>query len=57
MEPALLFLFLNRHLFEVLGFENLTAVQALDVVHTVAPGDYLGSVVLTSGLHKARLCI
>jgi hypothetical protein len=33
----------------------LAAIQALDVIHAVAPGNDLGAVMFTSCLHKARL--
>jgi hypothetical protein len=55
--PALLVLFFNCDGFEVFGFEDLAAIQALQVFHPIAPGDDLGTVVLASVLHKARLRI
>jgi hypothetical protein len=54
---SLFFLFLSRYGFEVLSFENLTAIQALQVFHPVAPGDDLCTAVFTNLLHKARLRI
>jgi hypothetical protein len=50
--PLLFVFFLDGYLLQVLGFEDLTAVQALDVVHAVTPGDYHGPVMLTSELHS-----
>jgi hypothetical protein len=55
LRPVLLFLILDSDLFEIIGFEDLAAIQALHVVYAVAPGNNLSAVVLTSGLHKARL--
>jgi hypothetical protein len=52
---GLLFFVLHGDLFEVIGLEDLAAVQALYVIHPVAPGYDLSAVVFTSGLHKARL--
>src|ERR1017187_1102716 len=50
----LLFFFLDLHGFDVLGFEDLTAVQTFQVVHPVSSGDDLGACVL-AGLHMQRL--
>jgi hypothetical protein len=41
----------NRNCIEILCFENLTAIQAPDIIHTIAPVQELGSLVLTS-LHS-----
>jgi hypothetical protein len=49
---ALLLFFLDFYGFKVLGFEDLTAVQTLNVVHAVSPGNDLGAVMVASGLHK-----
>ncbi len=46
--------FFNSYGFQVLGLENLAAIETFDVFHAVAPGDDLGTVVLTSGLHKKQ---
>src|SRR5689334_6066190 len=54
MGELLLFLF-DFDGFEVFGFEDLTAIQALDVVHAVSSRDDLGAGMVTSGLHKQRL--
>jgi len=43
--------------FEILGFENLTAVQAFDIVYAVASGEELGSLMRTRGMHRARLVL
>jgi hypothetical protein len=51
-----LFLFvLDFYRFKVLSFEDLAAIETLDVVHSVSPGDDLGTVMLTGGLHKTTL--
>ena len=46
--------FLYFHGFKVFGFEDLAAVQTLNVVNAVSPGDYLGTVMVASGLHTLR---
>src|SRR5262249_37503912 len=53
----LLVVFFDCYVFEVLGFKDLTAIETFDVLDAVTPGDDLGTVVLTSGLHNARLRI
>jgi len=50
--PPLLVLVFDCYWFEVLGFEDLAAIQAFQVFHAIAPGDDLGTVVLASVLHK-----
>ncbi len=50
----LLFLFLDSHWFKVFGFEDLTAIETLNVVYAVSPGDDLGSGMVASGLHTLR---
>ena len=50
----LLVLFLNCYGFEVLGFENLAAIETFNVLHAVTPGDDLRTGVVTSGLHKSK---
>jgi hypothetical protein len=47
----------NCDRFEVFGFEDLAAVLAFQVFHSIAPGDDFGTVVLARVLHKARLRI
>lgn len=54
---ALLVLVFNCYWFEVLCFEDLAAIETFDVFHAVAPGDHLGTLVLTRVLHNARLRI
>lgn len=54
---GLLFLFFDHNGFQIVGFEDLPAVQALDVIDTVAPRDDLGPGVLTGGLHTENLWI
>jgi len=41
--------------FEVLGFEDLPAIDALDIVDAVAAGQYDGVFMLAGGLHNQRL--
>ena len=48
---ALFFVFLNFNGFEIFGFENLPAVETLDVIDAIAPGNDLGSIVIAGGLH------
>ena len=56
MERALLFVFLSFYRFEVFGFENLAAVEALHIVDSVPARDYLGAGVVTSGgLHGSTV--
>jgi len=50
----LFFFFLDFHGFKVFGFEDLAAVQTFNIVDAVSPGDYLGTVVVASGLHTLR---
>ncbi len=49
------FFFLDFHWLKVFGFENLTAVQTLHIVHAVSSSDHLGAGMLTRGLHKTTL--
>jgi hypothetical protein len=49
--------FLSGGGFEILGFEDLTAIQALDVIHTIASGEEFSSLMRTRGLHRARLVL
>jgi hypothetical protein len=51
-EGLFLFLFCGNRL-QIFGLEDLTAIQALDVIDAVAPGNHLGAFVVTSGLHIA----
>jgi hypothetical protein len=48
--PLFLFFFYRDGL-EVFGLEDLPAVETLDVIHPVSPGDDLGAVMLASDLH------
>ena len=41
--------FVGRDGLQVFGFENLTAIQAFDVIDAVAPGNHLGSGMVASG--------
>jgi len=45
--------FVNGDGFEILGFEDLAAIQTFDIIHAVASRDDHGAGVLT-GLHKDR---
>jgi hypothetical protein len=54
MEGLLLFFF-DLHWLKVFGFENLAAVETFYIIHAVAASDYLGTVVITGGLHKTAL--
>ena len=45
--------FFDLHGFKVFGLENLSAIQALDVIHAVAPDDDLGTGMVASGLHNS----
>jgi hypothetical protein len=40
---------------EILGLEDLTAVEAFDVVDAVATGNHLGSVVIADDRHNTAL--
>jgi hypothetical protein len=53
MECRLLFLFLCGDGLQVFGFKNLSAIQALDVVHAIASSNHLGTGMGTSGLHNS----
>jgi len=53
-ERLLLVLVFDGNLFQVLGFENLTAVKTLYVLDPVTSGDDLGTGMFTSSLHRAR---
>jgi hypothetical protein len=46
-----LFFFVNRNRIQILRLEDLVAIQAADVVHTIAPVEKFSSLVLTS-LHS-----
>jgi hypothetical protein len=49
---AILF-FLDFHGFKVFGFEDLTAIETLDIIHTVSSCQNLGASVLTGSLHNS----
>ena len=48
----LVFFFFDGDGIEILGFKDLTAIQAFDIIHAVASRDDHGAGVLASGLHK-----
>ena len=51
----LFFVVLYFNGFEIFGFENLPAVETLDVIDAIAPGNDLGSIVIAGGLHTNAL--
>ena len=51
--PTLLFVFLYFYGFKVFGLEDLSAIEAFDIVDSVSSGNHLGAGVLTSGLHNS----
>jgi hypothetical protein len=51
----LLLVLFHHYRFEVFGVKNLSAIETFDVVHAIAAGDDLRTVVLTGGLHKTAL--
>ena len=53
MERRLLFLFVGGDGLQVFGFENLSAIQAFDVVYAIASSNHLGTSMVTSGLHNS----
>jgi len=53
IRPGLFFFFLDFHGFDVLGFEDLPAIQTFDVVHAVSSRDDLGAGML-AGLHMQQ---
>src|ERR1043165_9620225 len=55
MDGSRFLVFLDLYGLKVFGFEDLTAIQALDVFDAVAPGNHLGTGMVASGLHKQRL--
>lgn len=55
MESGLFLFFVGGDGLQVFGFENLTAVEAFQVIDAVAPGNHLGTGVVASGLHNKRL--
>jgi hypothetical protein len=54
MPGGLFLILLDFHGFKVFGFEDLAAVQTLNVVDAVSPGDYLSTGMVASGLHTLR---
>lgn len=44
----LIFVFVNWNRIQILGFKNLAAIKASDVVHPIAPVKEFGSLVLTA---------
>jgi hypothetical protein len=51
----LFFVVLYFNGFEIFGFENLPAVETLNVIDAIAPGNDLGSIVIAGGLHTNAL--
>jgi hypothetical protein len=52
MAGGLFFFVLDFHWFKVLSLEYLAAIETLDIVNAISPGDHLGAGVFTSGLHN-----
>ena len=55
MPGGLFLIFLGFHGFKIFGLEDLTAVQAFQVIHAVSPGDHLGAGMVTNSLHNQRI--
>ena len=55
MAEGLLLIFLDFNGFKIFGLEDLTAVQAFDVIHAVSAGDHLGPGMVTSGVHNQQI--
>ena len=53
MPGGLFLFFLDFHGFKILGLENLAAIETLQVLHAISPGDHLGAGMVTSGLHNS----
>lgn len=51
----LFFLFVYGDGLQVFRLENLTAIQAFDVIDAVTSGNHLGTGMVTSGLHNSAL--
>ena len=49
---GLFFLVFNSYRLEILGFEDLPAIETLKVVDAVPARDHLRALVVTGGLHK-----
>ena len=54
-EEPLLFLVVNDYRLQIFGFDNQTAVQALDIVYAITPGDDDSTVVFTIGWNLLHL--
>ncbi len=50
--PALFFLVFNSHRLKIFRFEDLPAIETLNVVDAVPARDHLRALVVTGGLHK-----
>ena len=55
MQGGLFFVVFDFYGFKVISLEDLAAIQAFDVINAISPGDDLGTIVVTSGLHTATL--
>ena len=53
MDRKLFLVVLNLDGLEVFGLEDLAAVQALDVIYAVAPGNHLCPGMVASGKHNS----
>ena len=52
MGGCLFFLVFDSDRLQIFSFENLTAIETLNVVDAVPARDHLRSLVVTGGLHK-----
>ena len=52
LSAGLVFVCLNGDWFEIFGFEDLLAIEAFHIVHTVAAGDDYRFLVLAGRLHS-----
>jgi len=50
----LFFVDVGGYWFEIFSLEDLSAVKALDIIHSVAAGKYNGLLVLTSSRHTEK---
>jgi hypothetical protein len=50
---GLFFLIFDFYLFKVFCFEDLAAIETLDVIDAVPTRDHLGAGMVTSGLHNS----
>src|ERR1700730_3341467 len=53
-QRSLLVFFVHGDRFQVFGFNNHTAVEAVDIIDTVTPGNKYSAVVLADGRYRLR---